>query len=62
VNAKVEEYMQHVATIAAELAALIEQEQDAAGFAEDLCDQPENNEEQPAGQPDGGLVPMASSD
>jgi len=59
VDAKVEEYTWHMATIAGELAALVEQEQDPAGLAEDLCDQPE---EQPAGQPDGGLVPTASTD
>jgi len=62
VDAKAEEYTRRVATIAAELATLVEQEQDAAGLAEESCDQPENNEEQPAGQPDGGSVPMASSD
>ena len=62
VDAKAEEYTWRVATIAAELATLIKQEQDAAGLAEESCDQPENNEEQPAGQPDGGSVPMASSD
>jgi len=70
VDAKAKEYVRHLATIAVELAALVDEQEDdlepavmAIGLleteAQDPCDNcPENNWELPAEQPDGS-VPMA---
>jgi len=62
VNAKAEEDLQRLATIAGELATLVqqEQEQDPEDAIENTADdRPEQNDEEPAGQPDAGLIPTA---
>jgi len=62
VDAKAEEYLQCLATIAEELATLVqqEQEQDPEDAVENTADdRPEQNDEEPAGQPDAGLIPTA---
>jgi len=70
VDAKAKEYMQHLATTAAELASLVAEQADdlepavmAIGLLETAAHDPcnhhlENNQELPAEQPDGS-VPMA---
>jgi len=61
VDAKTEENILHLATIVAELATLVEQEQDledAVNTAEDSCTSLEKYEELSVRQPDGGLIAM----
>jgi len=70
VDAKAKEYVRHLATIAVELAALVDEQEDdlepavvPVGLletaAQDPCDHhPGNDQELPAEQPDGS-VPMA---
>jgi len=68
VDAKAEEYIRHLATIAVELSALVDEQEDdlepavvPVGFletAQDPCNHLENDRELPAEQPDGS-VPTA---